>query len=1460
MKVNILLKTMAVITAMLFPTMVFASNATDDSQKREMLNKAYRMQIPFIENNGQVESNEVSFYAKTFGGTLFVEKSGVLTYHLPYGDKKGVIIKEMFTEKEIKVSGLEPSPTKINYFKGKNKSNWNTNIPSYESISLGEIYEGVDLKLRAYGNNVEKLFTVLPEWNPEIIKIKLRGANGLKINEKGELEVITKLGSVEFTKPIAYQMIGGKRKPVEVAYVIHKGTNYGFKIGNYDKKRPLIIDPLLASTFIGGSGINKDEYGYSLALDGSGNVYITGYTESYDYPTIPGAYDTSYNGGFTDVFVSKLDSTLSTLLASTFIGGGSYYDRGYSLTLDGSGNVFVTGYAGSGYPTTPGAYDESHNGSPDVFVSKLDNTLSTLLASTFIGGSAIDSAFSISLDGDGNVYVTGYASSGYPTTSGAYDESFNGFTDVFVSKLDNTLSTLLASTFIGGSGRDEYGYSLALDGDGNVYLTGHTDSSDYPTTSGAYDESFNGFTDVFVSKLDSSLNSLLASTFIGGFSNDYGRSITLDGSGNVFVTGYIWSSDYPATPGAYSESYNGNCDVFVSKLDSSLSTLLASTFIGGFSNDYGRSITLDGSGNVFVTGYTASSDYPTTPGAYDESHNGFTDVFVSKLDSSLNSLLASTFIGGSSFYDRGYSLALDESENVYVTGHTASSDYPTTPGAYDTSYNGGFTDVFVSKLCLNPDDYDCDGILNTNDNCLYQPNGPDLGTCTKGNIGNTCFTDETCGAGGVCSMNQEDTDGDLLGDACDNCPYIANPNQEDYDKDEIGDVCDDCTDTDGDGYGNPGFSNNTCSLDNCPDNYNPDQEDPDEDGMGNVCDNCPDIFNPDQDDSDGDGVGDVCDNWCVETVDSDGDVGGYTSLALDSTDNPHISYHKNSWADRGDLKYAYYDGSWHIERVSCNFGNTSIAIDSSDHPHISFTYYHLYPELWDYSFESYLKYAYYNGNSWEIQYLRYWDVMCGETGESCNYARSTSLALDSNDYPHLTYGMGRFYCFPQQMSVFSTGYSYYDGSWHHNEVDNYYPPGLHNSLALDSSDNPHISCSNNYNRLTYTYYDGSWHTEENVDSDGNVGGYNSIALDSNDHPHISYYDYTNGDLKYAWCDMEGGDTTCTWHIEAVDSVGDVGLYTSIDLDSNDRPHISYYDATNGDLRYASCYPNDSDCDGILYDEDNCPYVPNPGQEDSDGDGIGNVCDNCPDDANPNQEDSDEDDLGNICDPDDDNDEILDEEDNCPDDYNPGQEDYDEDEMGDVCDDCTDTDGDGYGNPGFPNNTCSLDNCPDNYNPDQEDSDEDGVGDVCDNCPYDPENDIDNDSVCGDIDSCPKTPNGPDLGTCAKIVSGVLIGTGTTCDGYEDCEEDELCEMYQLDINENGCGDVCECYMDCNNEGAGDGKVTGSDLGVLKGEYGRFDCDDPDPCYADGNEDGKVTGADLGLLKNEYGRFDCPACD
>lgn len=258
-------------------------------------------------------------------------------------------------------------------------------------------------------------------------------------------------------------------------------------------------------------------------------------------------------------------------------------------------------------------------------------------------------------------------------------------------------SALFFSTFLGGIYTD-FGSGLSFDPSGNLVLSGHTYSPNFPTTPGAYDESHNASSDVFVAKLDSSGSNLLYSTFLGGSMWDWGRDLFLDASGNPVVTGNTYSSDFPTTAGAYDEFFNDSSDVFVAKLDSSGSNLPFSTFLGGGNDDYGLDLSLHHSGNLVLTGSTSSSDFPMTIRAFDESHNDSLDVFVAELSASGSSLLYSTFMGGSGD-DRGMVVLLDPSGNPVVAGGTNSSDFPTTPGAYDESHNGaGGSDVFVAKL------------------------------------------------------------------------------------------------------------------------------------------------------------------------------------------------------------------------------------------------------------------------------------------------------------------------------------------------------------------------------------------------------------------------------------------------------------------------------------------------------------------------------------------------------------------------------------------------------------------------------------------------------------------------------------------------------------------------------------------------------------------------------------------
>jgi hypothetical protein len=269
--------TAVLLTAGLLAVVLSSGALASATYESEIVENVVKVQVPFIENDGQVESDAVKFYARTFGGTLFVEDGGILTYSLPARDGTGAVIREFLSDREgVFPVGIDPSPTKMSYFIGNDSDNWQSNLPTYNAVSLGEVYAGTSLSLKAHGDNVEKIFTVEPDANPDAIRVRVEGAaDALMVNEAGELEIETAAGVVQFTKPVAFQERGGTREEVEVTYTVYDRGTYGFIVGNYDSSRPLIIDPLLASTFIGGS---STDLATAITIDSSGNLYVVGHT------------------------------------------------------------------------------------------------------------------------------------------------------------------------------------------------------------------------------------------------------------------------------------------------------------------------------------------------------------------------------------------------------------------------------------------------------------------------------------------------------------------------------------------------------------------------------------------------------------------------------------------------------------------------------------------------------------------------------------------------------------------------------------------------------------------------------------------------------------------------------------------------------------------------------------------------------------------------------------------------------------------------------------------------------------------------------------------------------------------------------------------------------------------------------------------------------------------------------
>jgi len=690
--------------------------------------------LMFIENVGQFDERARFQVRGATGGTMWLAEDAIWVTVLEPADKEtgGQGDKEMVTLSpphlvspfpqrgvNLKLSfvGANSTPriepfnrldTHVSYFIGSDPAKWHPDVPVWDGVRYKDLYPGIDLELTSERGRLVQRIVARHGANLNAVRLRVEGADALSL-DGGRLRLTTAVG--EFTLPLL-QVTNADIAPRALPTLIGDQviSPFASTLPNPQSQtlhtQSLANDPsdLLYSTFLGGS---YQDWSIGIAVDGSRAAYVTGMTYSFGFPSTSGAFDSSHSGSG-DAFVVKLNDTGMNMAYATFLGGSSW-DAGYDIAVDGSGSAYVSGGTHSyDFPTTLGAFDRSYNGGGDTSVVKLNATGSTLIYSTFLGGYDEDSwSPSIAVDRSRAAYVTGRTfSSNFPITSGAFDRTFNGGTcDAFVVKLNATGSTLAYATFLGGNA-EEWGFDIAVDGSGAAYITGDTSSYNFPTTAGSLDGSYNGVSDAFVVKLSNTGASLVYATFLGGSSWERGHSIDVDGSGTAYISGYTSSFNFPTTSGAFDTSYNGYGDGFVAKLNPGGSTLIYATFLGGTWRDESVSIDVNSSGHAYVVGITTSENFPTTPRAFDVTHNGARDVFIAKLDRLGNALQYATFLGGaqddgewdesgSSYYALG--IVADNGGASYVTGITFSSDFPTTAAVFDTSYNSG-GDAFVAKL------------------------------------------------------------------------------------------------------------------------------------------------------------------------------------------------------------------------------------------------------------------------------------------------------------------------------------------------------------------------------------------------------------------------------------------------------------------------------------------------------------------------------------------------------------------------------------------------------------------------------------------------------------------------------------------------------------------------------------------------------------------------------------------
>lgn len=695
--------------------------------------------VAFEENRGQIDDARVRYFSRAAGAAVFLTADEAV-YVLPLAnqnDESAPTIRNEFktedqrpeTENRLafalrmkivganlgsQFAGEELREQRTNYFKGA-EENWRADIPNFGRVRYENVYDGIGMVWHGLENGATRYdFVVAPDADANQIVLQFDGADNLELDAEGNLLIHTPAGTIKQNKPFSYQETDGIKQEIESRFVLSEPpavagglkaeTQIKFQIGEYDRAKPLAIDPtvtlnnLAFSTFVGSFA---DDIANDIAVDANGNAYITGRTISTSFPTTAGTFDTTQNGG-TDVFVTKLNSSGTGLVFSTFL-GGTFNDEANGIALDAGGNIYVAGSASSSFPTTAGAFDTSFNGGVDVFVTKLNPNGSALVYSTYIGASQIDIANDVAVDGNGNAYVVvrtpdATPALNYPVTAGAFDTTHNGSDDVAVTKLNSTGTSLDYSTFLGGSAIDA-GTSIAVNANGEAFVGGSTtdDAVDFPTTAGAYDTTHNGLTDFFVTKLNANGTALVYSTFIGGTSIDNANGLAIDNAGSAYIVGSV-SPGFPTTPGVFDTTAAGSNETGVSKLSADGSTLAYSTFLGGTQGETARGVAVDAFGNAYVTGDNFGGDYPTTAGAYDTTFNGSNDAVLTVLNQSASALIFSTYIGGGGA-EFGNDIALDAVGNVYLTGRTALNavPYPTTPNAFQT-FNGGGNDAFVSKF------------------------------------------------------------------------------------------------------------------------------------------------------------------------------------------------------------------------------------------------------------------------------------------------------------------------------------------------------------------------------------------------------------------------------------------------------------------------------------------------------------------------------------------------------------------------------------------------------------------------------------------------------------------------------------------------------------------------------------------------------------------------------------------
>jgi len=695
----------------------------------------------FVENGGQTD-DAVSFLIEGADKTIFFAPDG-LTFALAGENRERWTVKLEFVDANptVRPRGEDRAEAVFSYFRGK-PDEWKTGISSFRSIVYEDLWPGIDLVYRGTVDRLKYEFVVAPGADPERIRLAYRGVSDLRVLGNGALEVVSTVGNLKDATPVAYQAGDGTRREVGVRYSVTEGKEsfgYSFEIDEFDRARPLIIDPemLIYCGFISGMG---NDTGAGIAVDADGFAYVTGTTDSWEtwgFPVTVGP-DLTYNGDSNgamkgDAFVAKIQADGTGLVYCGYI-GGAVDDGGHGIAVDAEGYAYVAGWTNSdesSFPVVVGpdlTFNATIPGAGDAFVAKVNPSGTALVYCGYVGGDHGDGATDIAVDGMGRVYVVGNTMSDettFPVTIGP-DLTFNDTDefDAFVARVNSGGTALEYCGYIGGE-RLDVGMSIAIDPDGNAYVVGRTSSDEttFPVLVGP-DLTYAGsapyfMPDAYIAKINPSGAALVYSGYIGGWNWDEINAVAVDATGRAHVAGHTRNdeTDFPVAVGP-DLTYNdgGAGDAFVGRLNSAGTGLEYCGYIGAESDDWAWGVAIDVEGNAYVTGFTYCNDgqdcsFPEIVGP-DLTFNGFNDAWVAKVASSGSSLVYCGYIGGEGG-EEGRDIAVDSLGNAYLVGFTYSNEdtFPVVVGPGVTADPGTSSmDAWVAKVNRHPD-------TPWNDNC-----------------------------------------------------------------------------------------------------------------------------------------------------------------------------------------------------------------------------------------------------------------------------------------------------------------------------------------------------------------------------------------------------------------------------------------------------------------------------------------------------------------------------------------------------------------------------------------------------------------------------------------------------------------------------------------------------------------------------------------------------------------------